>query len=656
LANRYDFKPYLKSEVKWMRRFIKADYGARHCQYQSCVGNHSIMWALCSPEKPGRSEPTEPEFDCTDSFTKVPEGTQHCAQCDRIPQFFATLNHLLDIAEGNKDALCAHDNKRARDLHRVVSNANRDTREFMGHSLRKVQSRVVSLLRQSPECMPVGTGDHIHDYISKIEEMFHTESQALRFGKRGKSCFGHSFLTRAPEDFNLEECCGNGSLVNVCVRLFCNDSHQDTEMAMLSLPVAIELFKGVVPFVTRLNASKDGASNFGDAYQLAYPRILEKLGLEAATMDTPETGAGKDRCDQDFNGVSGSIRRAVNAGADAISAKTMCEAADRGQGADKGKINREIILHRGTLGKFQPPGKFFPGRCYQLMHSHKAGKYDGTRMHRYGGLKTQGRFFSRSEINAVWPNLDELVKGMKCDVKRHGPGADKEFTAHKMRTGEERDASNTQLSKKQTRCAQKKGDQEMAAFRLERNRRSIKEELKQAFYCPNLGCNKFWLKETGRRRHMPDCTVKLTKQERGYVAVENVSAEAFHKMLQLGAPASVAKSEAEHCATKAECSRPSCANFNAKCSNPMFDDWCACDVHFELEKGWATHASNPVRSAPHSADSKAFMLMLFDASCHNEASDSYHMMNAHFVGGLGKVSNRSNHSFPQRLITGRKNH
>ena len=68
----------------------------------------------------------------------------------------------------------------------------------------------------------------------------------------------------------------------------------------------------------------------------------------------------------------------------------------------------------------------------------------------------------------------------------------------------------------------------------------------------------------------------------------------------------------------------------------MFDDWCACDVHFELEKGWATHASNPVRSAPHSADSKAFMLMLFDASCHNEASDSYHMMNAHFDGGLGK--------------------
>ena len=274
--------------------------------------------------------------------------------------------------------------------------------------------------RQSIEVMLFGVVDHIADYLQKIEEKFHVEAQNMRFGKKGKSCFLHSFLTQAPDGF--DDCTGSGSLLNVCVRLFCNDSTQNTEMAILSTPVALDLFLEVCPFSKHFNTSKDGANNFGLAYQLAYPRILEQRGLTCGIADTPETGAGKDRCDQDGSGVGSSITRSVDAGMDAISAATMCEAADRGQGPERGKINREIVMQRGT-GPGDIEGKLFDGRFYRLEHVftgiHLPPKYEGTWFQRYGGLGTKGKFVSRAAIDAAWPTVSKL-KTMKCSVKAHG--------------------------------------------------------------------------------------------------------------------------------------------------------------------------------------------------------------------------------------------
>jgi hypothetical protein len=255
----------------------------------------------------------------------------------------------------------------------------------------------------------IGVADHIHDYMNKIEDMYHAESQSERFAKKGRSNNGHCFITLAPEDYeDLGEAMGVGSLLVVNIRLFCNDSKQDFEHSISMLPVAISLFNQVCPWVTTLNASQDGASNYGDGFRLAYPRVLEMFDLQAGLVDTPETGAGKDAEDQDFRQCQAAFRAFWNAGGNILSATDCAVAADRLQGPERGKMNRVVTFERGLAPA--PLEKFVTGKVYRWHHHYdETGTYSGSTVHRYANVGTKGKYFSRAEIDAAWPTLPRLT-------------------------------------------------------------------------------------------------------------------------------------------------------------------------------------------------------------------------------------------------------
>jgi hypothetical protein len=139
------------------------------------------------------------------------------------------------------------------------------------------------------------------------------------------------------------------------------------------------------------------ASNFGDAFDLSYPRICEDLGVEAGVIDTPETGAGKDCQDADFGTVRHAITVGVNAGLDAISSATTSRIVESFSGAAQGKVNRIATIKRG-LGPADLK-RFITGKVYRWVYEFEYGKYIGSWMHRYAGLQTKGRFYSRDEID-----------------------------------------------------------------------------------------------------------------------------------------------------------------------------------------------------------------------------------------------------------------
>ena len=55
----------------------------------------------------------------------------------------------------------------------------------------------------------------------------------------------------------------------------------------------VEATAQACPWVHTVNASHDGASNYGDGFDLSYPRIMLQHGIKAGIVDTPETGEGK---------------------------------------------------------------------------------------------------------------------------------------------------------------------------------------------------------------------------------------------------------------------------------------------------------------------------------------------------------------------------
>ena len=119
----------------------------------------------------------------------------------------------------------------ADDLHRVHSlvqifhGGESIAITYMAHMLRGKNNRIANMLRKGE--FSVGVCEHVFDYMNKIEDMFHAEGQTDRFAKKGRSCFGHSFTTLAPDGYNFDGAVGAGSLLCVNIRQFCNDSKQD---------------------------------------------------------------------------------------------------------------------------------------------------------------------------------------------------------------------------------------------------------------------------------------------------------------------------------------------------------------------------------------------------------------------------------------------
>lgn len=66
----------MKRKMAWVRLFLGVGYPGQHCDVQSSCSAHCITGALsCS----------EPEFDTSTNLTQ-PWGTEHCPECDQIPQ------------------------------------------------------------------------------------------------------------------------------------------------------------------------------------------------------------------------------------------------------------------------------------------------------------------------------------------------------------------------------------------------------------------------------------------------------------------------------------------------------------------------------------------------------------------------------------------
>ena len=515
LANWPSQSKRLSKEMAWVRRFIRVDYPWRHCSSKSKCSMHGSIGALSC---------RDPEFD-TSAACNEGWGTKNCSECDRIPQLFAELRWMLDAARSRWQELDADDQARVASLEVIVDRGEFSTVQYMGHMLRKRNSRVANLERKA-NSMVVGCAEHVFDHMNKLVDTWHAESQTDRFGKSGRTCFGHSFTTIAPPDFE-GECNGTGSLLCVNVRLFCNDSKQDFEQSITLTHAAIALFKQVCPWVTKISGSKDGASCFLDAFQFAYPRVLEMHGLQAGTIDTPETSAGKDEQDQDFRGVQGSIRAATNSGFDCTSSVENCEAADKYQGPEKGKMNRVVTFQRG-LGP-QKLVKFTQGKMYRFQHEYdEIGEYSGTRVHRYAGVGTSGKLYTRSQIDLEWPSIHKL-QDLSAALSTAGKKSHESFAFALKRTANERGSRDVVASGKRQIRADKKARVSAWAFEDE----SLARQEDGVFHCEVHGCDSAFLTETGLRRHRPNCHGKASKYDHQMASLADCTDKRLANLMSL---------------------------------------------------------------------------------------------------------------------------
>jgi len=241
-------------------------------------------------------------------------------------------------------------------------------------------------------------------------------------------------------------------------------------------------------------------------------------------------------------------------------------------------------------------------------------------------------YFSRESIDEAWPTVVKL-ETMLCTVVAVGPKAGDVINPYLMRTSEERqERDTTATEKQQARLASKQAQVAAAAAAIQAHRAQT-ESLGQCWWCPNLRCrNNVFLTPKGRDDHVRSgCQTRPTKGQHIEAALEHHTPEEFHKMLQLGVPK---KTEADQCSAIRLCGW--CHESVLKVEYCVSHrGWCTCEVHCNFEKGWATHEATPTSSPPHSLESKAYMIMLFDGKARCEAADAFHLMNAHFNGGVG---------------------
>jgi chemotaxis protein histidine kinase CheA len=388
---------------------------------------------------------------------------------------------------------------------------------------------------------------------------------------------------------------------------------QDFEHSINLLPVAMSLFTQVCPWVSVLNSSQDGASNYGDGFRLAYPRILEFFGVRGGFSDTPETGAGKDAEDQDFRQCQAAFRAFWNAGADILSATDCADAADKLQGPERGKINRVVTFERGLAPK--PLDKFIEGKSYRWHHQYdETETYIGTIVHRYAGVGSEGKFYSRAEIDAAWPTLDRLTEMCASLKAPHEKSLEKVVLARK-RLPCEREGEAAALTVKRLARQKRKRAEENAAIRA--------EHAATKFRCDIGGCLFTCLTDTGLRRHVMSCPGRFTRADKELAAEALAPADVVRSMLDLDGTSTVERDWSR--------GRPS----HLYCMLVPGEKVCSCSVHWELPIGWATHAANPSSHKPHSPESIAFLEKLFVGNARTESGEAERLMKEYFNGGVG---------------------
>lgn len=95
-----------------------------------------------------------------------------------------------------------------------------------------------------------------------------------------------------------------------------------------------------------------------------------------------------------------------------------------------------------------------------------------------------------------------------------------------MRTGEERDTSNIQKTKKQTDRADRKFKAEMEAESAKLAKQAGDELAGRCFYCPIGTCKEIFLTERGRRDHQVNCSGgRVSKEEHANELLQSRGAE-----------------------------------------------------------------------------------------------------------------------------------
>lgn len=102
-------------------------------------------------------------------------------ECDRIPRLFKTLQALFGVTASRQ--LDADDQNRVKSLHAIVAIGLTTWKSYMAHMLRGRNSRGANHERQESV---IGVADHVHDYMNKMEDMYHAESQYEGFAKKGR--------------------------------------------------------------------------------------------------------------------------------------------------------------------------------------------------------------------------------------------------------------------------------------------------------------------------------------------------------------------------------------------------------------------------------------------------------------------------------------
>ena len=200
----------------------------------------------------------------------------------------------------------------------------------------------------------------------------------------------------------------------------------------------------------------------------------------------------------------------------------------------------------------------------------------------------------------------------------------------KVRTGEERDTSNVQKTKKQTERADRKFNAEMDAESAKLAKQADDELAGRCFYCPIGTCKEIFLTERGRRDHQVNCSGgRVSKEEHANEALRCCSAETWQKLMELEAQAPEEK------AVKRNCSNMQCSKYHKDHNGIRIPGWCACHVHWELVKGWANHETEDRSNERWSVESKRMCVKMFDNECRVEAADGCNLMKSYFHGGVG---------------------
>ena len=316
---------------------------------------------------------------------------------------------------------------------------------------------------------------------------------------------------------------------------------------------------------------------------------------------------------QDFRQCQAAFKAFWNAGGNILSASDCADAADQLQGPERGKINRVVTFTRGLGPKSII--KFTDGRHYRWHHQYdETGTYIGTTVHRYAGIGSKGKFYSRAHIDAAWPTIGQLADTI-VSIRAPDKKALQQVVPSRKRLVGERQDEALRLSAKKAKIAEKKEKEAIISFQ--------KESESYQFCCEVGGCTFMCLTANGLRNHVVSCYGRSTRMDKELAAESMAPTAVVRSMMDLEGTAVVDRDWSggrQHCWWV----------------RGGYKSGCTCSAHWEFPLGWATHEQNRTHQGNHSTESVAFLEKLFSADSRTESGEAESLMKVHFHGGVGR--------------------